>query len=89
MQYTASSFAAPLLSVFGKLSGVRVERTADALHTHPIDPVLDGVALPLWDAFHRGADRLRAAQRGRIHVYLLYVMAALLIMLAYLALGPR
>lgn len=91
MQYTASSFATPLLAVFGGLSGVRVERAAAALHTHPVDLVLDGVVLPLWSATRRMALRLRAIQqgRGRLYVYLLFVMAALLVLLAYLALGAR
>jgi formate hydrogenlyase subunit 3/multisubunit Na+/H+ antiporter MnhD subunit len=89
MQYTSSSFAAPLLSIFGPLSGVRVERSATALHTHAVDLVLDGVALPLWRRVHRAALRLRGMQQGRLHFYLLYVMAALLVLLGYLAFGSR
>jgi formate hydrogenlyase subunit 3/multisubunit Na+/H+ antiporter MnhD subunit len=89
MQYTASSFAAPLLSVFGPLSGIRIERSAGSVRTHPVDLVLDGLALPLWTRMHGGVQRLRAMQQRRLHVYLLYVMAALLVMLGYLALGPR
>lgn len=89
MQYTASSFAAPLLAIFGPLSGVRVKRTAHSLHTHPDDLVLDGVARPTWNALLRGALRLRGIQQGRLHLYLLYVMAALVVLLAYLALFPR
>jgi hypothetical protein len=91
MQYTASSFATPLLSVFGSLSGVRVTRGEASLHTHPDDLVLDRVARPLWNALHRVALRMRAIQhgRGRLHVYLLFVMAALLTLLGYLAFGSR
>jgi hydrogenase-4 component B len=89
MQYTSSSFAAPLLSIFGPLSGVRVERSATAMHTHASDVVLDGAALPLWRRVHLAALRLRGMQQGRIHLYLLYVMAALLVLLAYLAFGSR
>ncbi|MGH7679562.1 MAG: proton-conducting transporter membrane subunit [Gemmatimonadaceae bacterium] len=89
MQYTASSFAAPLLSIFGKLSGVRVARSRRALHTEPIDLVLDAVAIPLWHSLHRIALRLHATHHGRLHLYLLYIMAALLAMLAYLSLAPR
>ncbi|MEK7402842.1 MAG: proton-conducting transporter membrane subunit [Gemmatimonadota bacterium] len=89
MQYTASSFAAPLIATFGALSGVRTERAPAALHTRAADLVLDGAALPVWHFLHRFAVRLHAAQHGRLHVYLLYVMAALLAMLAYLALGVR
>jgi hydrogenase-4 component B len=89
MQYTASSFAAPLLGVFDRLSGVHVERGAGWLRTHPLDPILDGVALPAWHAMQRSALRLRTIQHGRLHVYLLYVMGSLIALLAYLVLGPR
>lgn len=89
MQYTASSFAAPLLSVFEPLSGIRVERSNASIRTHPVDLVLDGLALPIWAKLHHATLRLRTMQQGRLHLYLLYVMAALLVMLGYLALGPR
>jgi formate hydrogenlyase subunit 3/multisubunit Na+/H+ antiporter MnhD subunit len=89
MQYTASSFAAPLLDVFGPLSGARVERGVAALHTHAIDLVLDGIVLPLWGMLHKGALRMRGIQHGRLHFYLLYVLAALLVLLGYLALWSR
>ena len=89
MQYTASSFAAPLLGIFGGLGGVRVERTTTSLRTRSVDPVLDTVALPLWSRLRHSALRLRAIQQGRLHFYLLYVMAALLVLLGYLAFGSR
>jgi len=89
MQYTASSFAAPLIAVFGRMSGVMTDRTPTALHTRAMDLVLDGAALPVWYALRGAALRMRAAQHGRLHVYLLYVMAALLGLLAYLSLAPR
>jgi hypothetical protein len=68
---------------------VHVERLATAMHTHGSDVVLDGVALPLWRRVHLAALRLRGMQQGRLHLYLLYVMAALLVLLAYLAFGSR
>jgi formate hydrogenlyase subunit 3/multisubunit Na+/H+ antiporter MnhD subunit len=89
MQYTASSFASPLLDVFGPLSGTRIQRSAASIHTHPIDLVLDGVALPLWGTLYRAALRMRAIQHGRLHFYLLYVLAALLVLLGYLSLWSR
>jgi NADH:ubiquinone oxidoreductase subunit 5 (subunit L)/multisubunit Na+/H+ antiporter MnhA subunit len=89
MQYTASSFAAPLVAVFGRLSGVAVERGPRTLHTRARDLLLDGAALPAWHAVHRVALRLRVAQHGRLQLYLLYVMGALLAMLAWLSLGYR
>jgi formate hydrogenlyase subunit 3/multisubunit Na+/H+ antiporter MnhD subunit len=90
MQYTASSFATPLLSMFGFLAGTRTERapSGTAVRTEPTDLVLDGVALPLWRRLHRAAMRLRPMQQGRLHLYLLYVLAALLVLLGYLVLGP-
>ena len=89
MQYTASSFASPLLSVFGRLSGVHVGRSPRSLHTHPIDLILDGVALPVWHVMHRAALRWRAMHHGRLHLYLLYVMYRVLAMLGYLVVGSR
>lgn len=89
MQYTAASFASPLLDVFGRLSGTRVERSPLSVHTRAVDLVLDGMTVPLWRALQRTALRLRAIQQGRLHVYLIYVLAALLVLLGYLALGPR
>ena len=87
MQYTASSFAAPLLTAFGGLSGVRTHRTAARFFTEPLDLVLDRLVVPLWRAIHRSALRLRPLQQGRLHAYVIYVMAALVALLAYVALG--
>jgi hydrogenase-4 component B len=87
MQYTASSFAAPLLSTFGRTSGVVEHRTAHAFKTEPVDLVLDRAVVPAWQRTQRAALRLRPIQQGRLYVYLLYVMVALLVLLAYLALG--
>jgi formate hydrogenlyase subunit 3/multisubunit Na+/H+ antiporter MnhD subunit len=89
MQYTASSFAAPLLSAFGRASGTVAHRTADSFATHPLDLVLDRVAMPAWAAIQRAGSRLRPLQRGRLSAYLIYVMAALVVLLVYLAIGSR
>ena len=89
MQYTASSFAAPLLSTFGPLSGVVETSSASAFHTEPVDLVLDRSAIPAWHWVRRTAMRLRPIQQGRLHIYLLYVMVAVVVLLAYLALASR
>ena len=89
MQYTASSFAAPLLSTFGRVSGVVEHRTADALHTEPVDLVLDRSAIPVWHRVRRAAMHLRPIQQGRLYAYSIYVMAARVVLLAYLALASR
>lgn len=89
MQYTAASFAAPVLGAFGRVAGVRVDRTATSFHTHPVDVVLDGVVRPVWRGVRTAADSLRPLQEGRLHTYLLYIVGVLLALLLYLWLGAR
>ena len=89
MQYTASSFAAPLLGAFGPVAGVGVHRSATTFATHPIDPVLRRVLLPAWESLRAGAERLRPIQQGRVGLHLLYVAAALAALLLYLILAHR
>ena len=84
MQYTASSFAAPLLAVFGSLTGVREHRGGTVFHSTPRDLVLDDAVVPIWWRIKGAALRLRPIQQGRLHVYLLYAVAALVGVLAYL-----
>ncbi len=89
MQYTASSFAAPLLTAYRGVAGIRTERTAVALATHAADPMLVGVVVPVWHGVERAARRIRPLQRGRLSLYLLYVVAALVAVLGYLMLVGR
>jgi len=88
MQYTASSFAAPLLSVFGPLTGVQEHRGATVFHSAPRDLMLDRVVSPLWERVRTSALRLRPIQDGRLHFYLLYVVAAVVVCLTYLVVAP-
>jgi hypothetical protein len=85
MQYTASSFAAPLVSAYQPISGVRVQRGPSSFHSHPIDLVLDGGVLPLWHGLRWAAERLRPIQQGRLALYLLYVVATVVLLLLVLA----
>ncbi|HEU5260259.1 MAG TPA: proton-conducting transporter membrane subunit [Gemmatimonadales bacterium] len=86
MQYTAASFAAPLIVAYGRAAGVHVTREPGAFHTHPKDHVLDGIALPLWTRMRTWALAARPIQQGRLWMYLLYLLGALLALLLYLAL---
>jgi hydrogenase-4 component B len=88
MQYTASSFAAPLLEVFGGLAGVETHDGATVFHSTAHDLVLDRAVLPLWNRVRQVALRLRPMQQGRLHVYLLYIMATLVALLVYLVFAP-
>ena len=87
MQYTASSFGAPILLAFGPVAGVTITRTADAFATHPADPVLDGMVFRSWRGVRVLADRLRPIQRGRLSLYLLYIVATVIALLVYLLLA--
>jgi formate hydrogenlyase subunit 3/multisubunit Na+/H+ antiporter MnhD subunit len=84
MQYTASSFAAPLLEIFGRLSGVRTHRGASVFHSEPVDLVLDSAVIPWWGVIERAALRLRPLQQGRLSRYLMYVISTVVALLAYL-----
>lgn len=87
MQYTASSFAAPLLAAFRPVAGIETTHTPTALSTHAVDPVLGGVLRPAWRGVRGVAGRLRPIQRGRISAYLAYLAAALVTLLLYLLLA--
>ena len=84
MQYTASSFAAPLLDVFGAASGIRTHRGATVFHSELFDLVLDRAVAPAWAMVQRVAVRLRGLQQGRLRTYLVYVVVTLTMLLAYL-----
>jgi NADH:ubiquinone oxidoreductase subunit 5 (subunit L)/multisubunit Na+/H+ antiporter MnhA subunit len=83
MQYTASSFAAPILRVFGPVAGVRAQADAGGFHSHPIDLLLDGVVFPAWRRVGRLALEARLVQAGRLRWYLLYVILTVLALLLY------
>jgi hydrogenase-4 component B len=86
MQYTAASFAAPVLEPFGRTAGVHVEQTDASFVTHPRDPWLDGVMLPAWRQASALVDRVGRLQTGLLHQALLYVFATVVALLCYLVL---
>ncbi len=89
MQYTASSFAAPVLEPFGELAGLRVSRSAGSYHTEPSDPGLDRVLMPVWRRLRIFAGRQRLMRIQTLHMSLLYVLATVVVLLVYLAMGTR
>ena len=88
MQYTASSYAAPILGAFGPLAGLRTDVSAGGFHSHPIDLVLDGVVLPTWRRVGRMAQEARFLQAGRLRWYLVYVILTVLALLFYISRTP-
>lgn len=85
MQYSASSLAAPLLDAFGPWSGTEVDRQEHHLKTTPRDPVLARLIWPVWQRVRAAATRIRPMQHGRLHLYVLYIIATLVGLLVYLA----
>ena len=81
MQYTASSFAAPLIAAYQPITGVRVERSASAFRSHPTDLVLTAGVRPLWHGLRWAAEHLRPIQQGRLPLYLMYVVATVILLL--------
>ena len=84
MQYTASSYAANLLSGFGPLAGTERVVGPASFHVRAFDPVLGHLGRPAWSWVRETAEKLRRHQTSRIRRYLLYVIAALVGLLAYL-----
>ena len=84
MQYTASSYAANLLSGFGPLAGTEQVVGPASFHVRTFDPVLGHLGRPAWSWLRETAQKLRRHQTSRIRRYLLYVITALVGLLAYL-----
>ena len=89
MGYTASSFAAILVDLFGWLLRPRAQSATGrelfapsrSFHSVVPEPILDRVLLPIWDGVGRILVPLRAVQRGRIQQYLLYILLTLALLL--------
>jgi hydrogenase-4 component B len=84
MQYTASSFGAPLLAAFGSLVKPPVVGTPDAFATNSEDRVLSRVVGPVWARVRTAAAALRPLQQGRVTTYLQYIVFTLLVLLCVL-----
>jgi hydrogenase-4 component B len=89
MQYTASSFADGLVALFSMFLR---PRAATPTLTEPFPPksyfeshvpevVLDLVVLPALRGLARAAYWFRRIQAGRIHIYIIYILVALVAML--------
>jgi len=91
MQYTASSFAQPILEVFGAVLGARTSVSAPVglfpgpatLKTTTQDSFRERVFRPLLQEFDRRTAPLRRIQEGRVQVYVLYIAVTLLLLLVW------
>jgi len=91
MQYTASSFGQPLVSMFSWALGTRTERAAvrdpfpvkAAFSSATPDAFMQRAYLPVFSAIARVLGRMKVVQHGRLQLYVLYIAATLLILLVW------
>ncbi len=96
IQYTASSFGALLVSLFGWAVAPRTAHRRSlglfpppgAFATRPRERVLAGLLVPFFQDLARRCARLRILQQGQIHVYLVYILFIFLLGIACAALSP-
>jgi formate hydrogenlyase subunit 3/multisubunit Na+/H+ antiporter MnhD subunit len=91
MQYTASSYAQPLTSLFQPL--LRTRRQASppqglfperaALATEAPDPAREYLYRPAFAGVGRALAALRWLQHGRVHLYVLYIALTLVVLLLW------
>jgi hydrogenase-4 component B len=90
MQYTSSSFAETLVGFFSWALRPNVHAATPAglfpratqFHTHVLDTVLDRAVLPMSRQGARVLRWFRWVQHGKVHLYLVYILAALVFLIA-------
>ncbi|MCU0663756.1 MAG: hydrogenase [Myxococcota bacterium] len=96
MQYTASSFAEPLLTPFASALHVEIHRDGPTgcfprtgkYEEHLQDLAGECVIVPAIQWFLRTVARLGVLQQGRIQLYLVYVLVTLVALLVWEFAGP-
>jgi hydrogenase-4 component B len=91
MQYTASSFAQPLLAPFAAITQVRVTENgpsgyfpAEARYEEQIGDVAgERLLIPGTRRVVRALSRLRVIQQGRVQLYIVYIVATLVALLIF------
>jgi formate hydrogenlyase subunit 3/multisubunit Na+/H+ antiporter MnhD subunit len=92
MQYTASSFAQPLVDLFRMALGTRRQFTppqgllpgnAAAFRTATRDTFTHKLFRPAFDGASRALGRVRGLQHGRLQLYVLYVALTLIALLVW------
>lgn len=92
MQYTASSFADPILHVFRSVlrpHTTRTERLSGRFlleveqETHFHDLLENGLYLPVYRLFVQAAFQARRLHPGYIHLYLGYILGAVVLLLVF------
>jgi hydrogenase-4 component B len=89
MQYTPSSFSAPLVLLFERLVGIRTSLrkprgffpAQSAFETVVSDRVKDTLYAPIFRLVARALLLFRILQHGHVHIYVIYVAATLIALL--------
>ncbi len=89
MQYTATSFAQPLVDMFRMLLGTRRKRLqidgafpkAVALHTETPDVFRKLLFRPIFVGVRKGLDAFHWLQHGNVHLYILYILITLFVLM--------
>ena len=94
MQYTASSFAQPLLAPFAPITHVRVDEEGpsgyfprDARYHEEIGDVGERFLVPGTRRVVHLLSQLRVIQQGRVQLYVVYIVATLVALLVFELMG--
>lgn len=91
IQYTGASFSEPTARFFGPVMGLKVRHHMDegyfparaALHISAPDRLRTRVFTPLFEAVTRFCDALKIIQHGRVHLYILYMLLTVVVLLVW------
>lgn len=91
MQYTATGFAQPLLHGAAHVVRPQIEAhlpagifpTSASHHAETPDLARQNLFDPLFRRAANGLGRLRWLQQGRVHLYVLYIVVTLVVLLAW------
>jgi len=91
MQYTSSSFAASLVALFAGILRPHTRPPSiqgyfpkgSSFRSHVPEAVLEGIYLPLFKLFNDRLSLLRRLQHGKLHLYILYIVITLVLLLGW------
>jgi len=91
MQYTASSFAAPLVGLFKSFVRIRISAPAskdffpegESYEEHPADIFREGMFARIYRFIQKISFAFRWLQNGNVHLYILYIALTLLALLVW------
>lgn len=91
VQYTDAGFVEPLAKLFGKAMGLKVSCKTDsryfpvlgALKVTAPDRLRTGFYTPFFEYVERFCNACKIIQHGKIHLYILYILATLIALLVW------